>query len=145
MPISKGRATRDRILDIAEAAVLLLAVLELGPVRAPHQALDDDSAPRRGAQELTDRRAPGAHEFVRVAAPIGDRAKEGFRSAAPATGVIDVIAQRFERSTRALLSFADLQPYGLERKVHIADKRKHGANQRKLTKTEDRHDQRTDL
>ena len=57
---------------LAEMLVLLLAVLELVQVRAPHQALDDDPASGGSAEQLGDRRAGLAQFLVGVAAPVGE-------------------------------------------------------------------------
>ncbi len=62
-------AALDRV---AKVLVLLLAVGELVQVRAPHQALDDDAAFGRRAQQLADGGAVVAHLLVGVAAPVGE-------------------------------------------------------------------------
>jgi hypothetical protein len=52
--------------------VLLLAVLEPVQVRAPHQALDDNTALGSCAEEFGDARSAIAHPLVRIAAPVGE-------------------------------------------------------------------------
>jgi hypothetical protein len=62
----------DRADGLAEAAVLLLAVLQHVEVRAPHQSLDDNASLRGGAEKLGDGGTIGTHELVGIAAPVGE-------------------------------------------------------------------------
>jgi hypothetical protein len=71
-PFVEQHLTAGVVHHVAEPAVLLLAVGQVVVVRAPHQALDDDSAARGVAEELADRGLVRAQTLVCVATPVGE-------------------------------------------------------------------------